>query len=328
MSKRMDSTQDFAQYHGADISTLHMIAGDASFRKYYRVQRQKRSVVVMDAPPDKGENIEPFVAMSSYLRAAGLSAPEVFESDPDNGYLLIEDLGDDVFARLLDSKVAQENTLYAAATDVLVYLHQKAPPDVSRYDTNAMSNMAALALDWYTLKDQDRRVFTAAFEKVLLELNGGPEVVILRDYHAENLLWLPQRQGVARVGLLDFQDAMLGHPAYDLVSILQDARRDVPRSIEMQMIEHYVRETSSDNSAFLRAYHLLGLQRNLRIIGVFARLWLRDGRPSYIDLIPRVWEFVTRNLGMLEDSELSHLVLSALPPPTPEHLERIRAAQA
>ncbi|MEM6311841.1 MAG: phosphotransferase [Pseudomonadota bacterium] len=326
MSDRLTFARSFAKSHGADISTMRMIAGDASQRKYYRVQRQNQSVIVMDAPPDKGEDTAPFIAMASYLRAAGLSAPDVLEADPHMGFLLIEDLGDDLFARRLADGSADEKTLYTAATDVLVHLHQQAPPALAHYDARTMADLAALAFDWYALTGQDRTAFVMPMEVVLRDLDTAPRVLIQRDYHAENLLWLPDRKGVARVGLLDFQDAMLGHHAYDLVSVLQDARRDVPRQIEAQMIDHYINTAGLDRPRFLRAYHLLGLQRNLRIVGVFARLWRRDGRPSYIDLIPRVWEFVTRNLDMIEDRNLTHLVLQSLPSPTPEHLDKLRAA--
>ena len=149
--------------------------------------------------------------------------------------------------------------------------------------------------------------------------------LIQRDYHAENLLWLPERSGVARVGLLDFQDAMLGHPAYDLVSILQDARRDVPKLVEAAMIDRYLAQQPQDPEAFRAAYAILGVQRNLRIVGAFAKLCLHVGKPRYVDLLPRVWEFVERNLAHPALEPVALHIRETLPAPTPAIMDHIRS---
>ncbi|MEL7013832.1 MAG: phosphotransferase, partial [Pseudomonadota bacterium] len=209
----------------ADISDL---AGDASNRRYFRLQRGGDFAVLMDAPPEKGENVRPFVEISGFLRAQNLSAPDVFAEDRHAGFLLLEDLGDALFARVVASNPACEGNLYSAAIDVLIALHQaQVPEGLAVYDKDLMADLSALAFDWYASAATGRDVtavregFAAEFAEVLTPVADQSEVLIQRDYHAENLIWLPSRDGVARVGLLDFQDALAGHRAYDLVSLLQ-----------------------------------------------------------------------------------------------------------
>jgi aminoglycoside/choline kinase family phosphotransferase len=192
-----------------------------------------------------------------------------------------------------------------------------------------MADLAALALTKYRagILGEDADVaadFTAIFRDLLARHTKARAVLIQRDYHAENLLWLADRDGVARVGLLDFQDAMAGHRAYDLVSLLQDARRDVPPAIEELMIDRYLRVTGENEQAFRTAYAALGAQRNLRILGVFARLATDYGKPHYVDLIPRVWEFVQRNLANPALDRVVDLLADALPEPTPENLQILK----
>jgi aminoglycoside/choline kinase family phosphotransferase len=302
------------------------LAGDASNRRYDRLIRDGDSVVLMDAPPEKGEDVRPFVRIAQFLSENGLSAPKILHQDAENGFLLLEDLGDGLFARVAQSDPETEPQLYTAATDVLVQLHRVSPPALAPYSAEVMTKMAALAWDWYRkgISGQaDAQAFTDAFLPILRAHAGDQTVLIQRDYHAENLLWLPDRAGVARVGLLDFQDAMTGHPAYDLVSLLKDARRDVSADLEQQMIAHYVSETGSDPAEFQSAYQVLGVQRNLRILGVFARLCLRDTKPSYVDLIPRVWRHLQNGLAHPALTPVAPLIQD-LPEPTPENLQRLK----
>ena len=191
-----------------------------------------------------------------------------------------------------------------------------------------MTDMAALAYVWYARGKIDAAQvdrFKAEFHTLIAPLDTAPCVLIQRDYHAENLLWLPSRNGVARVGLLDFQDAMSGHPAYDLVSVLQDARRDVSTQIETEMKAHYVSANGLDAIEFDHAYALLGLQRNLRILGVFARLCMRDGKAHYVDLIPRVWDHIQTNLAHPELSDIAAVINTDLPQPSPSILEHLKS---
>jgi len=310
------------------------LAGDASNRRYERLRHPGtgKTAVLMDAPPEKGEDVRPFITVCRYLRDLGLSAPEIHAENAEHGFLLLEDLGDDLFARVLKTDPGLEKRLYQGATDVLVALHAAEPLPLAHYGPELMADLAGLAFSKYRkgiLGDEGREDlarFRKRFEDILAETTGGRRVVCLRDYHAENLLWLPDRDGLAQVGLLDFQDAMLGHPAYDLVSMLQDIRRDVPAGIEISMLQHYIDATGVDDHAFRTAYAVLGAQRNLRILGVFARLATDYGKPHYVDLIPAVWAHLKRDLEHPALAPVADLLLAALPAPTPEALQKLKSA--
>ncbi|PVA10761.1 aminoglycoside phosphotransferase [Pelagivirga sediminicola] len=315
---------DRTEWKGAKAAPL---AGDASNRRYLRIHRGTETAVLMDAPRERGEDVRPFVAIANYLSGIGLSAPRILAQDIDGGFLLIEDLGDDLFARIIPKIPQIEPALYQTATDVLITLHGRKPPaGLAAYDTALMTQMAALALEWYAGRTDPALTsqFCDAMSAAIDTHVGAGEVLIQRDYHAENLLWLPDRAGPARVGLLDFQDAMSGHRAYDLVSLLQDARRDVPAPLAARMIEYYVDRTGQDRAAFDAAYHVLGAQRNLRILGVFARLCMRDGKAHYVDLIPRVWAHLMHDLDHPALADAAPLIRGALPEPTRQLLEEMK----
>ena len=321
---------DKSDWAGARIAPL---AGDASNRRYLRLRDPASGeiAVLMDAPPERGENVRPFVEIGRYLGRIGLSAPRVLAADMEAGLLLLEDLGDDLFANVIPRDPSLENSLYCAATDLLGTLHDHPPPPgLAPYSPALMADLAMLAFDWYhaALADPapDTRASAEAAMRAALQAHASDaDVLIQRDYHAQNLLWLPDRAGDARVGLLDFQDAMLGHRAYDLVSLLQDARRDVPRPVEDTMLTRYIDRTGMDSAAFRTAYRVLGAQRNLRIIGVFARLCIRDGKPHYVDLIPRVWDHLQRDLADPVLDPLARILEHSLPRPTPANLAKVKA---
>ena len=308
------------------------LAGDASHRRYERLTDPEtgRTAVLMDSPPGKAEPVEDFVRMAEYLRSIGLSAPEIYAEDTQYGFLLLEDLGDDLFARVLEQHPQKERELYEAATDVLIKLHDAPTLSLRSYDPALMTELAALSFTKYAqavlgTHDADARVrFELRFSDILHQETSGKKVVIQRDYHAENMIWLPDRTGVQRVGLLDFQTAMLGHPAYDLVSMLQDVRRNVAPGTEMRMVNRYISATGENDHDFRTAYAVLGAQRNLRILGVFARLATEHGKPQYIDLIPATWAHLMRDLEHPALVTVADLLRSALPAPTPEHLDRLR----
>lgn len=316
-------------WHNAPRAPL---AGDASLRKYQRLGAGEdgRVAVLMDADPSLGNDVRPFERITEYLRSIGLSAPEIYHADEAQGLLLIEDLGDALYARVVQDAPAQEIPLYRAAADALLHLHRAAPPALDPYDTPLMTKMASLSFDWYqrgahaAVDLRAKTAFETAFSALLDTHIDAPSVLIQRDYHAENLLWLPDRTGVARVGLLDYQDALMGHPAYDLVSLLKDARRDVPNDVEETTLAYYIANAQADEVRFKNAYHLLGLQRNLRILGVFARLSMHFGKPSYVDLIPRVWGFIQRDLEHPVNAPVADILHGALPAPTPEILQRLK----
>ena len=331
MSERNTRIIRFLEECGWKDAARTSLAGDASNRRYERITDQSGEVaVLMDAPPDKNDPVTDFIRIAQHLRSAGLSAPEILASDTEHGLLLLEDLGDDLFARVLISQPDLEMPLYAAAIDVLVALHDTQPlPGLKTYGPEIMTDLAALSYDWYARgadldASESKGRFTKAFRSLLDQHARDTRVLVQRDYHAENLLWLPKRRGVARVGLLDFQDAMLGHPAYDLVSLLQDARRDVSSDVETAMIARYLAATDVDPEHFQTAYAVLGVQRNLRILGAFARLSMHFGKPHYVDLIPRVWGFVLRDLQHPALATIRDQVLLDLPEPTPDLLQKLK----
>lgn len=336
MSDRENDLRRFVAATDWAEAETRPLAGDASNRRYLRLTRARdgTTAVLMDAPPERGEDVRPFLRIARHLCGIGLSAPRILAEDPERGFLILEDLGDALFARVMARNPSLEAPLYAAATDLLVDLHRHPPPPgLDVYGPRTMADMAALAFDWYltgaTGEQSPRRTaFHAATEAALAAHALPADVLVQRDYHAENLLWLPGRTGTARVGLLDFQDAMLGHRAYDLVSVLQDARRDVPPAIETAMIARYIAGAGVDEGDFVTAYHCLGAQRNLRILGVFARLCLRDGKAGYVDLIPRVWAHLQRDLADPAMAEVRAILSGSLPEPVPDVLRRLKDGRA
>ena len=286
-------------WSGAEIRPL---AGDASFRRYFRVHRPDGSTaVLMDAPPAH-EDVGPFLAVAGHLLDRGFSPPRPLAIDRDKGLLLLEDFGDDRVGPLLQREPEREREIYEVAVDILARLaSQPAPADLPPYDQAAMSREVALFTEWYApaldLEIDEDSYFPAwrsTWTELLAQVEKSP-VLVLRDYHADNLMVLPDR---TRLGLLDFQDALAGHPAYDLVSLLQDARRDVSAELEEAMIARYAEAANiADPERFRADYEILGAQRNTKILGIFTRLWRRDGKPHYLPLQPRVWSYLERNLA-------------------------------
>lgn len=306
----------------------HHLAGDASDRSYERLRLGAATAVLMDNPPGGADDPVAFAAMACHLRSLGLSAPAILAQDLDLGLLLLEDLGDDLYARLLTADPTREAELYAAAVDVLLRLQAAAPPDgLPNLSAEDWAGAASFALDWYafaaTGHKPDAGTFVSALTAALMAHADGPRVLILRDFHAENLLWLPGRAGLARVGVLDFQLGQLGQPGYDLVSLLQDARRDVSPETEAAMIARFAAARGQDADSFSAHYATLGAQRALRILGIFARLCLIAGKPQYLGLIPRVWDQLQRNLAHPALAGLRAICDELLPIPTPDLLHKI-----
>ena len=284
-------------WQGAEILPL---AGDASFRRYFRVVNGDQTAVLMDAPPPH-EDPRPFIAVAEWLASVGLSAPQILARDLDRGLLLLADFGDWRLREFLDEDPQRERELYELATDVLVHLHQHSPmPGLKPHGLDQWLEELKLFTDWYCPAvgvEIDADAYFAAWTEVLTQVasDGLSPVTVLRDYHAENVMLVRGRDGIERFGLLDFQDALAGHPAYDLVSVLEDARRDVPEAIEQAMMGRYVAATGQ-GEAFKRAYWALAAQRNTRILGVFTRLWKRDNKPHYRRFQPRMWGLLERDL--------------------------------
>ncbi len=289
----------FLAAHGWSDARILPLAGDASFRRYFRVVDGDRRAVLMDAPPPH-EDPRPFIAVAEYLCEAGLNAPTILARDLDRGLLLIEDFGDVRLRETVDAAPDRETAYYSGLTDLLVHLHARPPmPGLPVHGLDQWLDEVMLFTDWYCPALDivvDRDAFRAAWDAVLAPVanDGLPRVTVLRDFHAENIMLVAGRDGLAHYGLLDFQDALIGHPAYDLASVLEDARRDVRPAVEAAMLARYRQATARDIG---NAYWALAAQRNTRILGVFVRLWKRDNKAHYRQFQPRMWGLLERDLA-------------------------------
>jgi N-acetylmuramate 1-kinase len=296
------------------------LAGDASFRRYYRIGGIGRSTVLMDAPPPQ-EDVGPYVAVAALLRELRLSAPEVLAEDREQGFLLLEDFGDDTYTRLL-ARGADEPRLYALAVDALVAMQRAAAArgtaGMPSYDTERLLAEAALLVDWcMPVEAELRDEYLGLWRAVLPLAMVSPPTLVLRDYHVDNLMLLLGRPGVRGCGLLDFQDAVSGAPSYDLVSLLEDARRDVAAPLRRAMTERYLAAFPAlDRSAFLRSAAILSAQRNCKILGIFTRLSKRDGKPQYLAHIPRVRRMLEEDLRHPVLAPIARWLDRRLPPAT------------
>ena len=331
---RLAATRQFIAQSGYSEAVRVRLQGDASTRIYDRLTLGDKHVILMNAPqrPDGppvrdgksygeiahlADNVAPFVAMANGLRRFGFSAPAVHHADLAQGLLILEDLGDE---RVVEGDPpAPIMARYETAVDMLLALHRQQLPEVlavaphvehrvPRYDIDAFLIEAELLLDWYlprldaAIPDSERASFRALWRDLLQPAIDAPATWVLRDFHSPNLLWLPQRNEIARLGILDFQDAALGPPAYDIASLLQDARIDIPEQDELALLGRYVRgrrqhEPDFDATGFIKVYVTLAAQRASKILGIFARLDMRDGKPQYLRHMPRVWSYLQRSLG-------------------------------
>lgn len=340
-AERMTHIRDFLAAHGFGDALRRRIQGDASTRVYERLVHDGKSFVLMNAPrrPDGppvrdgkpysqiahlAEDVTPFIAIARGLAERGFSAPRIVATKRENGLLVLEDLGHELVVRGDPAGPIEER--YAAAAETLAALHRMDLPEslpvepgldyrLPRYDRDALLIELELLLDWYlpklksVISGSNRDTFVQLWDEALAPALEAPATWVLRDYHSPNLLWLPQRQGIARVGLLDFQDALMGPAAYDVASLLQDARVDVPEALEISLLSRYARERhaadpSFDAELFGQNYATLAAQRASKILGIFARLEKRDRKPQYLRHMPRVWGYLRR--------ALAHPALSAL----------------
>jgi hypothetical protein len=333
-AERITTIGGFLNTHGLADAARTRIQGDASTRSYERLTRGGKSLILMNSPrrPDGppvragkpysaiahlAESVTPFVAIAQGLRERGFSAPAIVAADREAGLLVIEDLGDELI--VAGNSPAPVEARYEVAVDVLVELHSMRLPEtlgvapgvdyrLPRYDLEALLIEVELLLDLYAprlnvqLSDLMRKTYLALWRDALAPIVAGTSTWVLRDFHSPNLLWLPERSGIARIGLLDFQDAVLGSPAYDLASLLLDARVDVPEMMEIALLSRYTRarrarDPGFDAPQFAKAYATLAAQRCSKILGIFARLDVRDGKPQYLRHMPRVWGYLHRSLA-------------------------------
>ena len=293
-----DGINSFLAGAGWGGSVIEPLPGDASFRRYFRIRGAdgSRTAMMMDAPPPE-EDTGPFLHVGHWLTDNGLRAPEIYAEDGTRGFVLMEDFGDVRMRDHLDDAPQDEDTAYRTAIDALVALHRLPAGPFEPYDMAVYQREAALLPEWFCPAAGvavDEAGYTAAWDEALAPMleRQQPGVTVLRDYHAENIMMLP---GGAQ-GVIDYQDALVGHPAYDLVSLLQDARRDVSPALERTMLDYYAAQAGAGPD-FEADYARLGAQRNAKIVGIFVRLWKRDGKPRYPTMIPRVWDAMERDLA-------------------------------
>lgn len=310
----------FLQANGWGGARCEFLSGDASFRSYQRVVKGDKKAVLMDAPPEK-EPLPPFITIAEYLDECGYSAPKILARDIKEGFLLLEDLGDDLFSNWLNLQPAKEADLYLEATNFLIDLHRQKtkPEELAEYDVELLLEETVLFIDWYCVailgKERAaelRPQYIKLWKDLFARVPWLPNVVVLRDFHADNLLWLPERAGVAKIGLLDFQDAVMGSPAYDLLSLVEDARRDVQPETAMTIINHYIQQMQWEADSFMACYAMLAAQRNSKIIGIFTRLAMRDEKHHYLSLLPRVWQHL--------EHDMQHPIMKPLQQWTNKHL--------
>ncbi len=278
------------------------LAGDASSRRYERLTLEGQTAILMIDP--SVETVGRFLSVTQLLTKRGYSVPAILAAEPNNGLLLLEDFGNNLFVDLI-RQGSDEEDLYTLAVDFLIDLRNKAlPTGLPYFSPSYVLDQNSMFLDWYIPDQRGRpvqnnaRLFYQQIWRELLKLmKGVPEIMLLRDFHAENILYLENRNGVQALGLLDYQDAMTGPAAYDLVSLLQDARREVPITLEQKMIQYYLTQTGIEESGFRQSYAIMGAHRALRIMGIFTRLAERDGKTRYLDYMPRMKAHLIRNLA-------------------------------
>jgi aminoglycoside/choline kinase family phosphotransferase len=300
MSQLPEGLAEFTARAGWADAQVEPLPGDASFRRYFRLLRGSETAMLMHAPPPH-EDPAPFLHVARWLADNGMRAPAIHAAEPQAGWVLTEDFGNDRMRDWLDVKPGDERAAYEAAVEALAALHRLPPGPFAPYDMAVYAREAALLTEWYCPAqglDVDVAGYAAAWDEALAPLIARqiPGVTVLRDYHAENIMLLGGQAGAPQ-GLIDFQDALVGHPAYDLVSLLQDARRDVAVDLETAMLVHYAHHAGLADDEFIADYARLGAQRNAKIVGIFTRLDRRDGKPRYLGLIPRVWEALERDLA-------------------------------
>jgi len=301
---RQSMRDAFLRDAGLDPTKATLLPADCSFRRYHRLSADKPALL-MDSPPPT-EDINPFIDLAEHLAALGFSVPSIGHRDRQNGFAVIEDFGDATYTRLLAAG-ADETALYDLAVDVLIALHHEVRAtaiEVPAYDHQKLMTEAVLLTDWYMpyltgqpTPDDVRDAYIAAWQQVFDALPDGPEVLVLRDYHVDNLMLIDDRDGVQACGLLDFQDAMIGHPAYDLMSLLEDARRDVADDLQCRLRARYA-DGCPDfaTEAFDHWYVVLAAQRHAKVTGIFARQKMRDGKDVYLHHLPRVRRLLLKAL--------------------------------
>jgi N-acetylmuramate 1-kinase len=352
--ERLRALRQFLEGAGLMDSVRVRMPGDASTRSYARLTQDGGTVILMNSPPRPdgpaiyngksysarvhlAEDVRPFVAIANGLRARGFSAPAIHHADLDQGFLITEDFGSAGVVEGDPPRPIAER--YEAATDVLAALHREALPEILPltpqagyaipvFDTDALLTEMTLMLDWYLPDrgaeptDERRAEFTTMWRQLLVKPLASPRTWAIRDFHSPNLIWLSERTGISRVGIIDLQDAVLGPVTYDLASLLQDARIDVPEQLELALLTRYIKARRASDNSFDPAdcaelYAIMSAQRNTKLLGIFARLNRRDGKPQYLRHQPRIWAYLNRSLAHPALAGLRDWYAANVPPPIP-----------
>ena len=318
--QRQKEIAEFLAVCGKEGGRKVRISGDASHRRYQRIFHEDQTYMLMDSPVDK-ERVEPFIAVDALLKDRGFSVPEIVHADPEKGLLLLEDFGNTLFSKFFHAAAVEnidlvQKKLYNEATNILIAFGRQglegafATPDLPAYSEEILEREVLAFAEWFlpevlsgSLLKEAQQSWKLLWRFLISSSNLEPQVLVHRDFHVDNLCWLEEREGLRRVGLLDFQDALQGRLAYDLVSLLEDARRDVPRTLQAQLKSEFIRALELDEKVFLSEYALYGAQRNAKILGYFVRLYRRDGKPRYLAMIDRVWAYFMQDIqhDSLED---------------------------
>ena len=305
MDAREELLREFIKNNSISENDMQLIETDASFRKYYRIN--KNNVLIMDAPNERGESVKSFQIIDKILSEMGISVPAIHCIDEKNGFILLEDLGDQVFSRILNSN--NEYELYKNAIAVLAHIYLESikkkfdNKKIYSFSIDILIEEASLFYEWFlekhckiSLVNEEKIEYQEILKKIFYEINFTSSSLVLRDYHVDNLILLKNRKGINQVGVIDFQDALIGSNAYDLVSLLEDVRKPIKTTLKEKLIEEYIDLTGYDLRRLLQEMRYFSIQRNLKIIGIFSRLKYRDGKPQYMELIKNAWNFIYSHL--------------------------------
>lgn len=326
MTRRDALIEGFLTRSGWTDAARAPLAADLSARSYSRLRKADgTTAILMDAPPGQNASTPAFVAMTSWLRTARLNAPEIYADDIDNGLLLLEDFGGLQLADVARDSPEKRHAIYRDLLEVLILIRAQRPPDLPCPDAERLTDMTSLADTWYPGADTVGLTrFRSTLKPLLSRVLTTPATLSLRDFHANNVMWLPDRPGLQKFGLLDYQDAFLTHPSYDLVSLLTDARTDISPDFRNQMIAEYQALTDDNADDLALAFATLSAQRNIRILGVFARAAKVNGKAAHLEKLPRVYGYFAEALEHPAFSGIRDDTLAALPEPTTAMMDSLR----
>lgn len=320
MVSRINQIEGFLKSNQIEIKNLIPIKNDASFRKYFRIDKK----ILMDADPTLGEDVSSFININNLLNEFQLNVPEIYSIDKENGFLLLEDLGEDIFSKILDNK--NEEKLYKQAIEILAEIHKKDLNEFNysilpkKYSIEKLLQESQLFIDWYLKKflkldisKTEIKDFSDIISKIFSSLEPKLEKLVLRDYHVDNLILQSSKVGLKQVGILDFQDAVIGQSSYDLISIIEDVRRPITKDLKTRLIDYFVGLTGYDLNNLKNELAFYSVQRNLKILGIFCRLSIRDNKPNYMSYNNNAWIYIESNLNNPIMKDLQNWIKKILP---------------